>query len=113
MIRYVYVAGPITKGNQFVNVRNALLAARRLRDAGFWCYVPHRAALDEIATGETHYEVWMEEDCAWISRSDALLRLPGESSGSDREVAHARDRGIPVFFDVEDLITLGVRGAAE
>jgi len=103
IIRYVYVAGPITKGNQFINVRNALLAARRLRDAGFFVFVPHRSLLDEIATGETHYEVWMQEGFAWIARCDALLRLPGESSGSDREVAFARERSIPVFFDIEEL----------
>lgn len=105
-IRYVYVAGPITKGNQFINVRNALLAARRLRDAGFFVFVPHHSVLSEIATGETHYEVWMQEDFAWIDRCDALLRLPGESSGSDREVAFARERGISVFFDVDELLRL-------
>ena len=113
MIRYVYVAGPITKGNQFVNVRNAFIAARRLRDAGFWCFVPHKSLLDEIATGESHYEVWMEEDLAWIERSNALYRLPGESSGSDREVAHARGRGIPVFFDIKDLLVLRAATVAE
>jgi len=34
---------------------------------------------------------------------DALLRLPGESVGADRDVALAHDRGIPVYHRVEDV----------
>ena len=36
-------------------------------------------------------------DLAWIERCDALLRMPGESSGADREVEHARAHSVPVF----------------
>ncbi len=112
-MKYVYIAGPITKGNQFANVRAALLVAKECRDLGFFCYVPHRSALDEIACGAEDYEVWMQEDFGWISRCDALLRIPGESSGADREVVHARENNIPVFFSVEEMTTARMRKFAD
>jgi ABC-type sugar transport system substrate-binding protein len=34
---------------------------------------------------------------------DALLRMPGESSGADAEIAHANANGIPVLFDESSL----------
>jgi len=94
----VYLAGPITKGNQFNNVHNAIVAAKRLRDAGFAVLVPHRCALDEIVLGEQDYEKWMEEDFEYIRRSDVLVRLPGVSSGSDREVAFAYEQDKLMFL---------------
>lgn len=32
------------------------------------------------------------------------LRLPGESSGADREEEFARKLGIPVFYSISELI---------
>ena len=46
------------------------------------------------------YEQWMKLDLAWLDKCDALLRLPGESPGSDREVDAAKERGIPVYYSV-------------
>ena len=37
-------------------------------------------------------------DLRLVERCDVLVRLPGDSAGADREVAHARRRGIPVGF---------------
>ncbi len=38
-----------------------------------------------------------------LAHCDAVLRLPGESTGADQDVAIARERGIPVYFRVEDI----------
>jgi hypothetical protein len=38
-----------------------------------------------------------------IKRSDALLRLPGESSGADSEVQLALSLSLPVFYSFKDL----------
>ena len=38
-----------------------------------------------------------------LQHCDAVLRLPGESTGADQDVAIARERGLPVFHRVEDL----------
>jgi hypothetical protein len=38
-----------------------------------------------------------------LQRCDGVLRLPGESTGADQDVAIARERGIPVWFRIEDV----------
>jgi nudix-type nucleoside diphosphatase (YffH/AdpP family) len=38
-----------------------------------------------------------------VEQCDAVLRLPGGSSGSDEMVAIARSRGLPVYTDVADV----------
>ena len=38
-----------------------------------------------------------------LQHCDAVLRLPGESTGADLDVAIARERGIPVYTRLEDI----------
>ena len=38
-----------------------------------------------------------------LARCDAVLRLPGESRGADRDVALARKRNLPVYRSVEEV----------
>lgn len=38
-----------------------------------------------------------------LERCDAVLRLPGASRGADLDVARARERGLPVVHDVDEL----------
>ena len=38
-----------------------------------------------------------------LQHCDAVLRLPGESTGADQDVAIARERGLPVYFDVSEI----------
>ncbi|WP_035859164.1 NUDIX hydrolase [Cryptosporangium arvum] len=38
-----------------------------------------------------------------LQHCDAVLRLPGASTGADQDVAIARDRGLPVWFQLEDV----------
>jgi hypothetical protein len=38
-----------------------------------------------------------------IERCDAVLRLPGESTGADMDVARARELGLRVCSDVSEL----------
>jgi hypothetical protein len=38
-----------------------------------------------------------------LGRCDAVLRLPGQSTGADQDVAIARERGLPVYHTVEDV----------
>lgn len=99
----IYIAGPITNGDQFVNCRNAILAGEQLRVAGHAPYVPHLSSLWQMIA-PVDYEGWMLLDFAWIERCDALLRIPGESSGADREMEHARAKGIPVFLSIKSVL---------
>jgi hypothetical protein len=38
-----------------------------------------------------------------LQHCDAVLRLPGKSTGADQDVAIARQRGIPVYHHVEEI----------
>ena len=38
-----------------------------------------------------------------ISRCDAVLRVPGESKGADQDVRLARERGLPVYFHLNEV----------
>jgi len=38
-----------------------------------------------------------------LEHCDGVLRLPGESTGADQDVAIARRRGIPVYHHVEEI----------
>jgi len=41
-----------------------------------------------------------------LAHCDAVLRLPGESTGADRDVAIATERGLPVYHHVTDIPAL-------
>jgi hypothetical protein len=99
----VYVAGPYTKGDPCINTHRAIEAGNAVLDAGFAPFVPHLSHFWHTASPRV-YEDWMELDLAWVVKADALLRLPGESSGADREVALALAAGVPVFHSLPELI---------
>ena len=101
----IYVAGPLTQGSLWRNVEAAQDAGARLMEAGHAPFIPHLfayMALHECALGFS-YEDWMTLDFAWLEQCEALLRLPGESPGSEREVARAHELGIPVFYGEEGI----------
>ena len=110
-----YLAGPITAGDQFANVSRAISVREKLKVATpeVAVYVPHRCALDAMIhpapndpkLQREHYEYFMKEDFEFIRRSTCLIRLPGKSSGSDREVAFASGVvSIPVFHGYKEFL---------
>ena len=38
-----------------------------------------------------------------LAQCDGVLRLPGASAGADNDVRLARERGIPVWYAVDDI----------
>jgi hypothetical protein len=38
-----------------------------------------------------------------LQRCDAVLRIPGESKGADQDVRLAQERGLPVYYRLEDV----------
>lgn len=97
----VYVAGPITLGDVDQNVERAIHVGKLLLDAGYAPFIPHLSHFAEPLSTWTAdlmcYEKWLDLDRSFIAVCDALVRLPGESRGADREVAWAVELGIPVF----------------
>jgi len=45
-----------------------------------------------------------------LSRCDAVFRIPGASRGADLEVAKAKEMGLPVYTDIEDIPMLSSDG---
>ena len=52
---------------------------------------------------ERHREIMMGVSLALAERCDAILRLPGESSGADEEVAVLRAAGKPVWYSISEI----------
>lgn len=125
----VYIAGPIRRGGLLHNIRQADDAFYRLMKAGVFapmfphwnCYAGAAQRTEVTKDGvvcfgskEGHYsdipgDDFVETNLAWVRASEAVLRLPGESAGADREVACAKGCGIPVFYTADLLIKWGER----
>lgn len=97
----VYVAGPYSADPEAC-VQAAIDAADQLLHHGHAPLVPHLKHPWITQTGHS-YEAWLALDMAWVEAADVVLRLPGESPGADREVAHARAHGIPVVDSLDEL----------
>ena len=110
MTARIYVAGPYTKGDVAINVRNAYEAANQLADMGFAPFVPHATHFWHMLFPRP-YEFWLDLDNEFLPCCAAVLRLPGESGGADKEVGLARSLGLPIFTEVDALAKhFGVRG---
>lgn len=101
-VKYIYVAGPISLGDQPVNIRQGIDAGLELLRRGFAPYIPHLDFLLRLID-PIPWERCLQWDEQWILKCDALLRLPGESKGADREVVFALQHGIPVYYSIEAL----------
>ena len=99
----VYIASPYTKGDVALNVKAQLDAYNTLLEAGFAPFAPLMSHFNHMAHPQP-YEVWLKVDLEWVERCDIVLRLPGESSGADGEVKFAQEKGIPVYFSINELI---------
>lgn len=99
----VYVAGPLTNGDVEKNVRNAIDAANFLLDLGFSPFVPHLTYYMH-AIQKRDYEFWMTYCLSMVPHCHAVLRIPGESPGAERELQAAAQLDIPTFSDVNLLV---------
>ncbi len=98
----IYVAGPYSKGDTAVNVRNAILAAERIVDLGHIPYIPHLTHFWHlVAPHEIGF--WYNYDLEWLGYCDAIVRLPRESAGADNEVRKTRDLGLQVFDGIDSI----------
>lgn len=113
----ILIAGPYRSGT---NGDPALIARNlaRLEEAsgpifrlghvpmiGEWVALPILRTLDatdadvDAGAGDVMYETAHR----LLQHCDAVLRLPGESSGADKDVEIARERGLPVYRALEEI----------
>lgn len=101
----VYLAGPFTSHpthntNNMAQWWNILQWGRYANKATFIC--PHWSALQDMVMPRT-WEEWLKYDKELLDSCDAVIRIHGESTGADEEVAYARKLGLPVFFHSPDI----------
>lgn len=102
--RYIYVAGPYTKPDPAANTRQAIIAGDLLRRLGLIPFIPHLTHFwDKVCPHP--YQFWLDYDFEWVKMCEALVRLPGYSSGADKEICYAGTINQPVFFSVRELVT--------
>lgn len=98
----IYIAGPYTKGDVAMNVRNAVYAGNYVANFGHIPFIPHLSHFWHMLC-PNDYEFWMKQDEAWLRECDAILRLEGESAGADQEMKIALELGLVVFMSVFEV----------
>lgn len=105
----IYIAGLLTQGYLTDNVRTAIEVATALLDAGHFPYLPHLSVFWDLVTPQD-YETWMALDFEWIEQCEALVRIPGDCPGCEREEQKARELVIPIYpWDDTSKAYLGVK----
>lgn len=109
----ILIAGPYRSGT---NGDPAAIAEnlRRLEDAaapiyrlghipmiGEWVALPIARGVDQDEAPQV--DVLYDTARMLLERCDAVLRLPGESKGADNDVAIARERGLPVYYRIDEI----------
>ena len=98
----IYLASPYTIGDIAVNVKLQIDTVDTLITMGFAPFAPLYSHFQHMAHPRDYHD-WIKLDLEWVSVCDCILRLGGESSGADGEVAYAKKLGIPVFYSIEAL----------
>ena len=87
----------------------AIAAAWKLMELGYFPYIPHLSHYVHIQTPE-HISAmpgkwWVNFDVAYLSVCDAILMIGDwrNSKGAVSELAYAKDNGMYVFYDIDDV----------
>lgn len=112
----ILIAGPYRSGTgddpqrMSSNLKRLEAAALPLYRAGHipmigeWVALPLLEQAGSTAVGDEPYdEIVYPVANRLLSRCDAVLRLPGASKGADEDVRLARQRGLPVYFDLAEV----------
>ena len=71
---------------------------------GEWVALPIWREAGGIAVGDALYDQILHPTAGrLIERCDAILRLPGQSQGADNDVRLAHERGIPVYYAIDQI----------
>ena len=90
-----------------------LYRAGHLPMIGEWVALPIIRAAGSVSVGDAVYQEYLYPVASrLLERCDAVLRIPGESKGADQDVAIAKQRGLPVFYKLEEVPTVADVGGA-
>jgi hypothetical protein len=98
----LYIAAPYTSPDPVANTHAVCRLAMIVYDETDWCpFVPHLSLLWQAVTPRPAAH-WYEYDLHVLRQCDAIVRLPGESPGADREMDEAHSLGLKIvgFYDL-------------
>lgn len=78
-------------------------AAGHLPVIGEWVALPVLRSAGAGPTDDLADQVLYPTAERLLAHCDAVLRIPGDSTGADQDVATARRRGLPVYHDVDEI----------
>lgn len=116
----ILIAGPYRSGTdddpqkmaenlrRLESVSYDLFKAGHLPMIGEWVALPVWHTAGGKTVGDALYdEIFHPTAGRLIERCDAVLRLEGASTGADNDVRLARERGIPVYYSLDDVPQVG------
>lgn len=105
--KLIYVAGALNSDavGYIQNMHRMIKFARDVRRLGYSVYVPCNDFLEGLVDGHFDYEDYFDNSQPILLRCDAVALTPGweNSKGTQREIALAKEKGIPVFETIEEL----------
>jgi hypothetical protein len=111
----ILIAGPYRSGTDgdpaamAANLRRLEEAAWPIFEAGHVPMIGEWVALPVLRSAGATLDDDLAADVLYptaqrlLEHCDAVLRLPGESTGADQDVAIATSRGLPVYHDVAEV----------
>lgn len=87
-----------------MNVTHGLLAMRTLSEAGYAPLCPHLTSYVADMIPKPHAG-WLQIDLPWVRVADVVFRIDGPSVGADCEGVMAEACTVPVYNDLEKLMT--------
>ena len=108
----VYIASPYWDNDPQVRhkrVQVQMSMANTLLSLGYHPFWPLHSYFLVQHGKDTGAEIFSEEDwllvsMSWISACDLFLRIPGDSVGADAEETYAREKKIPVYYSIDNII---------
>lgn len=114
----ILIAGPYRSGTgddpdkmaanlqRLESVSYAIFKAGHLPMIGEWVALPIWRVAGGQAVGDALYDEILHPTAGrLIERCNAILRLEGASAGADNDVRLAGERGIPVYYSLDEIPT--------
>lgn len=82
----------------------SIYQAGHLPMIGEWVALPLIRTAGSQSVGDPVYQKYLYPVASrLLERCDAVFRIPGESRGADQDVSIARERSLPVFYNLKEV----------